>query len=285
MNEHNNAQSTKIIYQTSPVKNYPLYWWHIFAKILSFALFGIGTVMISIVAFPVMKLLFWGKKRFKKAARRFICAMFRFFTWYMIILRAVRVKVFDKQKLKKLGGCVVVANHPSLLDVVMLISRIPNADCVVNASLSGKNIVHVITRALYISNNLPYEQLREKCVQTVKDGNALIIFPEGTRSLPSGQNHYKKGAARVALAAGCPIVPVFMGGNDKVGLRKHDPMFKYNPRQIYKYNMYVKDRIFPQDYKDMPEPAAAKKITEKIHQILCYENNVENMIGTVEVPL
>ncbi len=271
----------KVVYETKPVKNYLKYWWHIFAKIVSFALFGIGTVLISIVAFPVMKCIFWGKRRFNKAARRFISYMFRFFTWFMFVIRASTVKTNDGKKFTNLSGCVVVANHPSLLDVVMLISRIPNADCVVNASLSGKNIVHIITRTLYISNNLPYDEFMERCEQSIKDGNALIIFPEGTRSLITGQNPFKKGAARVAIKAGCPVVPVFMGGNDKVGLRKNDSMFLYNPVEVYKYEMYMKEPVLPQEYADLPEPAAAKRMTAKLAEVLSYESNAENMRGVL----
>lgn len=273
----------KVVYEKKPVKNYLVYWWHIFAKIISFGLFGIGTVLISLAAFPVMRCIFWGKRRFNKAARKFISYMFRFFTWFMVIIRASSVKTSDGKKFSNLKGCVVIANHPSLLDVVMLISRIPNADCVVNASLSGKNIVHIITRTLYISNNLPHEEFMKRCVQSINEGNALIIFPEGTRSLTDGQNPFKKGAARVALNAGCPVVPVFMGGNDKVGLRKHDSMFLYNPVEIYKYEMYMKEPILPQEFEGLPEPAAAKRMTAKMAETLSYENNAECMKGAVVV--
>lgn len=277
------VKTTKVIYDTPPVKNYPLYWWHIFAKILSFALFGIGTVMISIVAFPVMRAIFWGNRRFKKAARRFINIMFKFFGIFMVSLGASSFRSKDRKALKNLKSCVVVANHPSLLDVVFLISMIPNADCIVNASLSGKNIVHVITRTLYVSNNLPHDELMAKCKKSIDDGNVMIIFPEGTRSLPSGLNPFKKGAARVALYAQCPVVPVFLGGNDKVGLRKHDSMFKYNPREMYRYRAYLKETINIEDYKGMPEPAAAKRLTARMHELLCFENNRENMTGIKEI--
>jgi len=279
------VKATKVIYDTPPVNNYLFYWWRIFAKIMSFALFGIGTVMISIVAFPVMRILFWGNRRFKKAARRFINIMFKFFGIFMACLGAATFTSKYRKELKNLKGCIVIANHPSLLDVVFLISMIPHADCIVNASLSGKNIVHVITRTLYVSNNLPHEELMKRCKESIDSGNVMIIFPEGTRSLPSGMNPFKKGAARVALFVKCPVVPVFLGGNDKVGLRKHDSMFKFNPRESYRYRAYLKETINPEDYKDLPEPAAAKRMTARMQEILCYENNRENMTGIVEVPV
>ena len=271
-------ENTEIIYSFEnppPVKNYPLYWWHILAKILAFTLFGLGTIFISIIAFPFMKLFFWDKGRFRKAGHHFISIMFRFFVLFMTVTRASHLTAKDRKKFRSLKSSVVVANHPSLLDVVMLISLIPDADCIVNSYLVGKNIVHIIASKLYIPNSLSYEEIMEKCMASLKAGSNIIIFPEGTRSLATGQNKFKKGAARVALASGCPIVPVYIGGNDKRGLRKHDPMFRYNTRHCYHYDVHMKEIVDPNEYKDLPSPAAAKRITERIASILSDENNRE----------
>ena len=258
-----------------PIKNYPLYWLHIFAKICSFTLFGIGAILISIVVFPIMKLFFWKKERFRKAGHYFISAMFRFFVCFMTIFRASHLTTKDRKKFRALKSSIVVANHPSLIDVVMLVSMIPDADCIVNSYLVGKNILHIIASNLYIPTSLHYDEIMEKCLESLKAGSNLIIFPEGTRSLPSGQNKFKKGAARVAINSGCPIIPVYIGGNDKRGLRKHDSVFKYNTRYCYHYIVHLKDPIFPQDYADLPFPAAAKRITAKLTEILSDENNKE----------
>ena len=258
-----------------PVKNYPLYCWRIFVKLLSFALFGLGTILISIVAFPIMKLLFWKKERFRKAGHHFISVMFRFFVLFMKVIRGSTLTAKDKRKFRSLKSSIVVANHPSLLDVVMLISLIPDADCIVNSYLVGKNIVHLIASNLYIPTSLHYDEIMEKCISSLSSGSNLIIFPEGTRSLPSGQNKFKKGAARISIVSGCPIVPVYIGGNDKRGLRKHDPIFKYNTQKMYHYNVVMKDTVFPKDYAGLPKPTAAKRITEHLATILSDENNAE----------
>ncbi len=265
----------KLFENPPPVRNYPVYWLRICSKLLSFGLFGIGAALISVVAFPVMKLLFPNPKRFRKAGHHFISVMFRFFTFYMTVTGCSYLTASDRKKFRTLKSCVIVANHPSILDVVMLISLIPNADCIVNAYLGGKNILHIIVQQLYIPTSLSHEEIMSRCSESLHDGNCIIIFPEGTRSLPGGQHPYKKGAARIALTSGCPIVPVFMGGNDKRGLRKHDPWLTYNTRKMYHYAVYMKDEISPEPFKDIPEPAAAKRITQKIHEVLCDEANME----------
>lgn len=206
----------------------------------------------------------------------------------MTIINVARIKVFDKSgnevrskaenPLRSLKSCVIVANHPSLLDVVMIISQIPNADVIANAYLDRRNILTKIVHMLYITSNVPYEELVERCKESVHDGNVLIIFPEGTRSLPTGQNQFKKGAARIALAAKCPLVPIYIGGNNKIGLRKKDPLFLMNPNSCYKYNLFVKETIFVDEYAELPEPIAAKRIMAKVKESLADENNVENRI-------
>ena len=261
-----------------PVRNYPLYCWHIIAKILSFTLFGIGALLISIIAFPVMKLIFPSKARFRKAGHHFISFMFRFFIRFMTVIGAARLTTPDRKQLKGLSSCVVVANHPSLLDVVMLISLLPDADCIVNAYLTGFNILHIIVRQLYLPASDSYEEIMQKSIDAIKSGSCLIIFPEGTRSLPGGQNHYKKGAARISLAAACPVVPVYIGGNDKRGLRKHDPMLRYNPRQRYHYDIHLKEALNPAQYSGLPEPAAAKRMTKKMCEALSDEANRDYII-------
>jgi len=276
INEDLDAVIEPKLFENPPsVRNYPVYWWRIIAKFCSFGLFGLGSVLISVIAFPIMKVLFPNPKRFRKAGHRFISMMFRFFVGFMTVIGCSYLTTPDKKKFRSLKSCVVVANHPSLLDVVMLISLIPNADCIVNAYLGEKNILHIIVRQLYIPTSLTHEEIMTKCAESLHDGSCLIIFPEGTRSLSGGQHPYKKGAARIALTSGCPIVPVYMGGNDKRGLRKHDPWLTYNTRNMYHYAVYMKEEISPESFKDLPEPAAAKRITQKIHEVLCDEANME----------
>lgn len=258
-----------------PVRNYPLYWWRVFVKLFSFFFFGLGSVLISVVAFPIMKIIFPNPKKFRTAGHAFISVMFRFFIGVMTVIGCSYLTTPDRKKFRSLKSKVIVANHPSILDVVMLISLIPNADCIVNAYLSGKNILHIIVRQLYIPTSLSHEEIMQKCAETLHEGNNLIIFPEGTRSLPIGQHPYKKGAARVALASGCSILPVYMGGNDKRGLRKHDPWLTYNTRHMYHYTAHIKEEISPAPYQDLPEPAAAKRITQHLREVLSDDANAD----------
>jgi hypothetical protein len=66
---------------------------------------------------------------------------------------------------------------------------------------------------------------------------------------------------------------VAIGGTDKYGLRKHDPMLSYNPKEKFIYTLKPLPEISPEDYADLPVPIAARKITDKI------KTDIENALN------
>jgi len=125
-----------------------------------------------------------------------------------------------------------------------------------------------IIRQLFIQGSNNLDDVLHSCTETLKQGNCLLIFPEGTRTKRSRKSILKKGAARVALASGCSIVPLHIGGTDKYGLGKKDPWFSYNPKDRYVYRISMGAEIDPEKYRNLPTPAAAKCITEDMKSVL-----------------
>jgi 1-acyl-sn-glycerol-3-phosphate acyltransferase len=152
----------------------------------------------------------------------------------------------------------------------MLLTLIPNADCVVNAYLNI-SILSGVVHQLYILSSLEYDDLMRACVESLQRGNCLIIFPEGTRTPRSGKVVIKKGAARVALASGCDIVPVHIGGTDKYGLGKKDPWTGFNPRERYVYRLSMGNEIHTENYTTSSPPAAIRALTKDIYATLFPE--------------
>jgi len=250
-----------------PVSNKALYAWRVFVKWFSFFYFGTSSLILGILIFPFMRLFFHPRERFQKNARRFVSATLRFFVSLMHFLGIVNLEPDNRENYRKLESKIVVANHPSLLDVVMLLSLIPNADCIVNANLS-RSVVRGIIHQLYILNSLDLEEVFKTCEKSLISGNCLIIFPEGTRTPRTGKVIVKKGAARIALASGCTIVPVHIGGTDKYGLGKKDPWTGFNPRERYVYRVSMGAEINPEKYKNFSAPAAARLLTNEIAAFL-----------------
>jgi len=254
-----------------PVSNIFLYCYRVLAKWFSFFYFGLTSVLLSISILPLMRLFFHPRARFQKYVRRFISASFRFFISLMHFIKVADLIADNKKAFRQLSSKIIVANHPSILDVVMLISLIPNADCIVSGHLQ-RGILRIIVRQVYIINSDNLENILESCAETLKQGNCLIIFPEGTRTPRSGKVIFKKGAARIAFASNCGIIPVHIGGTDKFGLGKKDPWTGYNPTERYVYSLTMGEEIVPQKYKNLPEAAAARCITDDIKNFIYLKN-------------
>jgi 1-acyl-sn-glycerol-3-phosphate acyltransferase len=242
-------------------------------KWFAFFFFGLCTLILVILIFPPMRLVLHPKERFKKYGRRFVSSSMRFYCGVIRVIGIVNnIEVDDREKFRHLKSKIIAANHPSLFDIIVLLSLIPNADCIVNAYLKH-NLLWGVIRQLYILNSLDFNELLETCSESLKQGNCLIIFPEGTRTRRQGKIIFKKGAARIALYSGCNILPVHIGGNDKYGLGKKDPWTAISPEGSYAYQITMKDEINPEKYKTLPNPIAVKNITGELFDLLLSEKN------------
>lgn len=249
-----------------------MYIYRITVKLFSFAFFGSCSLGLALGLFPIMHVLAgFSEKRFKVIARRFNHWYFKVFVNVMKAIRCIDVQVENREQLSHIKSKVVIANHPSLLDVVILFSLVPNADCIVKGALIENKFLSLIVRNLYIPNSIPFDEQLERARQSMDEGNNLIIFPEGTRSKPGQPWEFKKGAARFALYSHNDVIPVFFGGNEKIGLRKCDKLLQYHPTQRYQYNLKVLSPISVEEYRDVPMTKSAIKLTEKMKMALEQE--------------
>ena len=161
------------------IKNYPLYFWRVFRKLFVVAFFGIGTLLIVIVVFPIMRLVIRDNKKFRKGGHHFISGVLEFYIHLMSWIRICEFKISkeDLQTLRNLKSTVIIANHPSLLDVIYILAFVRDTDCIVKAALQ-KSWVAGIVKALYISNNVDFKIMEDECVEALNAGGNLIIFPE-----------------------------------------------------------------------------------------------------------
>lgn len=248
-------------------KNYLTYNYFCFAKDFCYVFFGLGAVILAVFVFPWIRLFNWNKEKFGIAARSYVSHTFRGFINMMRALGLIRVKNEYLKEMENLRGKVLIANHPSILDFVFIMAYVPTATCIVRGGLTKGPLRGVIKQA-YITNTTSFDEMCEECKKLIKLGCNVIIFPEGTRTPRHGRNDYKKGAARIALKTGADVQPFFIGGTDKYCLGKHDPFWSYNPveRIIYDFQMLPEIKIA--DYKDLSEPVAAKRLTEKMCEVI-----------------
>lgn len=184
------------------------YCWRLAATGMCFAVFGMGGLLLSTLVFPMLMLL--PKKNRDLRARWIIHKSFGLFMRLMQAVGVMRFEVIGADRLRSCANLLVLANHPTLIDVVALVSLMPTASCVVKRALWDNPFLGGVVRAAdYISNSEP-EKLIDDCAADLAAGNALIIFPEGTRSQPGRPLHFLRGAAYIALRSGRPIQPVLI---------------------------------------------------------------------------
>ncbi|OZB05811.1 MAG: 1-acyl-sn-glycerol-3-phosphate acyltransferase [Idiomarina sp. 34-48-12] len=174
--------------------------WRRLATGLCFAVFGIGGVVLSLTALPLLKLRAKGNEtKRQQLARQLVQKNFRFFIGLMRFTGVFNFDFKAIEQAQSLRGKLIIANHPCLIDVVALISFVPNADCVVKAHLWKNPFMRgVIKSTGYISNGDP-DGLIADCKASLEKGNNLIIFPEGTRTTPGNRICFQRGAANLAL--------------------------------------------------------------------------------------
>jgi len=183
--------------------------WHFVASAIAFALFGVGGVILPLAVFPLLRALPGSREE-----RQLRCqlAVQRGFRIYLAIIEAigvVRMQVDGAEELRE-PGQLVVANHPTLLDAVFLISLMPQADCVAKqATWSNPFMRGVVTATGYLSNDLGVE-LVEACAESLRAGRSVLLFPEGTRSPKGGLGPFQRGSVHVALRAGKPLRTVVL---------------------------------------------------------------------------
>ena len=173
--------------------------------VVCYIAFGIGGSFISLV----LLLCFFLPER----ARVCVGSKVLQYSWKLMCVlmgmtRNLSLRVPDKKKMRAIRGSIVVANHPSLIDVVILTSIIPGSKLVANSKLLRWRFLRPILKGLCITNDTGAELFIEQAKHALDDGFNIIIFPEGTRTTPGKVSKLQRGAFQLALQSGYPLVPI-----------------------------------------------------------------------------
>jgi 1-acyl-sn-glycerol-3-phosphate acyltransferase len=171
-------------------------------------LFAVMCLAWSLVAFPI-GLLLPGRAGIRLG--RWVI-MFGFRT-YLRILELSGIVECDLGALDRLGherSLIIAPNHPSLIDVVLIVSRLPNAVCIIKANLWDQLILGGSARLAGYIRNISQAKLIVDATREVEDGSQLLVFPEGTRTRGNPIQPFKGGFALIAKRARAPVQMVFI---------------------------------------------------------------------------
>jgi 1-acyl-sn-glycerol-3-phosphate acyltransferase len=218
----------------------PLAWLALQAHLLVLGLMSLGWNLAALVLYPLLprplglqvgrSMISWGYGQFWRLAA---------FTGMMRLDAAVLDSLRDE------SGLIVVANHPSMLDAVMLMARLPRSACIMKASLMRNPLLGPGARlARYIRNDSAYGMI-QCAVLDLRAGGQLVMFPEGTRTTRSPLNPFHASFTLIARRAGVPIQAVFID-TDSPYLGKGWPLWRLPPLPIL-FSVRMGRRFAPQD--------------------------------------
>jgi 1-acyl-sn-glycerol-3-phosphate acyltransferase len=188
------------------VFEYVLFWFGLI-------LFGLFCLVWSLTASVLYRLL--PRKRGARLGQFAIMAGFRGYLATMEACGIFRCDLKALDVLRDAGALVIAPNHPSLLDAVVVIARLPRVVCITKAKLWDNLFLGGSVRlAGYIRNDSALNIVKQG-VHGLADGQQLLIFPEGTRTVEAPVNTLKGGFLLIARRAGVPVQTVFLENNSR----------------------------------------------------------------------
>jgi 1-acyl-sn-glycerol-3-phosphate acyltransferase len=229
-----------------------------------FALFGVLSVGLFGVVLPIRLALTREHAQRDLLAQRIVQRALRGYLRVGEWLDVWTVEARGAEALAQ-GPALVVANHPTLLDVVLLLAHMPQADCVAKrAAWDNPFLRAVVSAAAYIPND-DGEDLIAQCCARLAAGRNVILFPEGTRSPAVGLQSFRRGAAHIALRSGCAVVPVLLRC-DPPSLKKGRPWYAL-PDERMRFRLEVDPPLrFAVEAGDSSRGLAARRVTARLRE-------------------
>lgn len=246
------------------------------ATAFAFLAFGLGGLALRLLVFPPQR---WRHGDPAQRQQRARATIHRAFRRFIRLLVRTGVLTYEFEGVARLGqpGQMIVANHPSLLDVVFLIGHVADANCIVKHGLQANAFTAGPVRsARYITND-ENAAMVETAARVLADGQTLIVFPEGTRT-PAGQLPvFHRGACAIALRGARIVTPVVIR-MDPPSLTKGEPWYRI-PRRRMHYRLTVGPDIDPTQWRDLPRPVAGRKLSEHLHRYFNMELSPDGSTG------
>lgn len=217
----------------------------------------IGTLCLSWSLLAMLLYPFLPGRLARPLGRCAITLVFRMFLAGLSLSGRFRFDLDALDALRSETALIIAPNHPTLWDVVLIGSRLPNLACIMKAELIGNLFLGGGARlAGYIRN----ESLRGMILSAVADlqrGSCLLLFPEGTRTVHRPIGPLKGSIGLIALRAGVPVQTVLIE-TDSPFLGKGWPIYRV-PRLPLTYRVRLGRRF------DAPSDSAALMVELELY--------------------
>jgi 1-acyl-sn-glycerol-3-phosphate acyltransferase len=198
---------------------------------------SLGILSSALCLLPALVL---NNGRARQVGQHLIRWLFRFYLWYLDFCGLVAVEAPEIALLRNTSGSILVANHPSLLDAVILAALVPNVCCIMKSKLGANPILCGQSKLAGYVHNKSGSGLIKTCASRIREGSNMLIFPEGTRS--KGQlGSCKRGFALLSQITGRPIQTILITASCPF-LGKEWPLFKMPPFPV-RFQLQLGDKF------------------------------------------
>lgn len=190
-----------------------------FLKIISVLLwswFLVSSVIFTPILYIILAITFLFDKK-RRLLHLFSCFWGAQYIW---VNPFWRLKIFGREHMEKGKVYVMVSNHQSLVDIVVIYSlfrhftwtskqenfKLPFVGWVLSANRSVR---------VYRNSKQAFEQFREQAGKTITRGSSIMVFPEGTRSKKGELGSFKDGAFRIIHEMKLDVLPLVLDGTSK----------------------------------------------------------------------
>lgn len=218
---------------------HPYTFFGVAQMILTFSAFFLGCVLTAALI-PVLMIL-----PVKHSFRQLILRKIIKSIVFLPVMLSPTVRIFRENSFKENFSkpAVIIANHQSFIDILMLLSLNPKIIMMTNKWVWNSPVFgHIVRFAGFVYYKDGVENHIESVRPKIKDGYSLLIFPEGTRSADMEIHRFHKGAFKFAEELSLDILPVLVYGNGNL-VSKSQPF--YVKRGVIGYR--ILSRITPED--------------------------------------
>jgi 1-acyl-sn-glycerol-3-phosphate acyltransferase len=229
---------------------------------LAFLSFGVGGLLF---AYGVLPLVRWRRRRASAVERDAACQRWvqRSFVLLHDYMRVVGLLHFQPRGVERGApgpAFVIVANHPTLVDITALASVYGRLACIAKTPIFRAPVLGAVVRACaYVDGGsgdaFAGARVVTQCLERLAAGMPVAIFPEGTRSPPGGLHPFKRGAFEIACRANVPVLPVLIRCEPAV-LGKGRPWYDIPPR-VAQFTLTPLPLMRPEEYRGQAVSMAA----------------------------
>jgi 1-acyl-sn-glycerol-3-phosphate acyltransferase len=207
-------------------------FWRLIATMLLFVVFGLGGVLAECTILPAIMLFVRDPEARQRRSRNVVRISFRSFLRLMSFLGVCdfEIDAQTEEKFRQVRGTLIVGKHPTLIDVLVLLGQVEQANCIVKHTLRRNPFVFLGIRAANYISNHDVGELMSASADALCRGESLIVFPEATRTVPGRPLRLQRGAANIALRANATIQVLHIDC-DPVFLSREVPWWRIPPRK------------------------------------------------------